>query len=60
MTPWCPCAGIDRETDLGSYDVSVRSKRKKGIGSEDPVGVGLEIFTVTPYDRALWSSLARM
>jgi uncharacterized membrane protein len=50
MTPWCPCAGIDRETDLGSYDVSVRSKRKKGIGSEDPKGVGQDIFTVQPYE----------
>jgi hypothetical protein len=50
---------IDRETDLGSYDVSVRSKRKKGIGSEDPVGVGLEIFTVTPYEPLFLGLLAQ-
>jgi uncharacterized membrane protein len=41
---------IDRETDLGSYDVAVRSKRKKGIGSEEPKGVGQDIFTVQPYE----------
>jgi uncharacterized membrane protein len=41
---------IDRETDLGSYDVAVRSKRKKGIGSEEPTGVGQDIFTVQPYE----------
>jgi uncharacterized membrane protein len=41
---------IDRETDLGPYDVAVRSKRKKGIGSEEPKGVGQDIFTVQPYE----------
>jgi uncharacterized membrane protein len=41
---------IGRGTDLGPYDVAVRSKRKKGIGSEDPVGVGEDIFTVQPYE----------
>jgi uncharacterized membrane protein len=50
---------IDRQTDLGPYDVAVRSKRKKGIGSEDPVGVGLEIFTVTPYEPLFLGLLAQ-
>jgi hypothetical protein len=41
---------IDRATDLGAYDVAVRSRRKKGIGSEEPKGVGQDIFTVQPYE----------
>jgi hypothetical protein len=41
---------IGRETDLGPYDVAVRSKRKKGIGSEAPKGVGEDVFTVQPYE----------
>jgi uncharacterized membrane protein len=41
---------IRRETGLGSYDIAVRSKRKKGIGSEEPTGVGQDIFTVQPYE----------
>jgi probable HAF family extracellular repeat protein len=40
---------IGLETDLGPYDVAVRSSRKKGIGSEDPVGVGEGVFEVVPY-----------
>jgi uncharacterized membrane protein len=40
---------IGRDADLGSYDVAVRSSRKKGIGSEEPTGVGQDIFTVRPY-----------
>jgi hypothetical protein len=50
---------IGREAGLGSYDVAVRSKRKKGIGSEDPVGVGLEVFTVTPYEPLFLGRLAQ-
>jgi uncharacterized membrane protein len=41
---------IGSEADLGSYDVAVRSSRKKGIGSEEPTGVGQDIFTVQPYE----------
>jgi uncharacterized membrane protein len=40
---------IAAEADLGLYDISVSSKRKKGIGSEDPKGTGDEIFTVDAY-----------
>lgn len=50
---------IDHKADLGSYDVAVRSSRKKGIGSEDPVGVGPEIFTVTPYEPLFLGLLAQ-
>jgi len=49
---------IGLETDLGPYDVAVTSRRKKGIGSEDPVGVGLEIFAVTPYEPLFLGRLA--
>jgi hypothetical protein len=41
---------IGRGTDLGPYDVAVTSKRKKGIGSEEPKGVGEDVFTVQPYE----------
>lgn len=41
---------VDRETDLGLYDVAVTRKRKKGTGSESITGVGKEIFTVEPYE----------
>jgi uncharacterized membrane protein len=41
---------IGLEADLGSYDIAVRSSRKKGIGSEDPRGVGEDIFSVQPYE----------
>jgi uncharacterized membrane protein len=41
---------IGRETGLGPYDVAVTSKRKKGIGSEEPKGVGEDVFTVQPYE----------
>jgi hypothetical protein len=50
---------IGSEADLGSYDVAVRSKRKKGIGSEEPEGVGLEIFSVTPYEPLFLGRLAQ-
>jgi uncharacterized membrane protein len=43
---------IGRETDLGRYDIAVTSRRKKGIGSEDPKGVGQELFTVKEYTPA--------
>jgi hypothetical protein len=50
---------IRSDAGLGAYDVAVRSRRKKGIGSEDPVGVGPEIFTVTPYEPLFLGLLAQ-
>jgi uncharacterized membrane protein len=46
--------GIDRDAELGTYDIVVTSRRKKGVGSEDEMGVGEDLFTVEPYEpRAL-------
>jgi len=50
---------IDREAYLGSYDIVVRSSRKRGIGSEEPVAVGIEIFAVTPYEPLFLGRLAQ-
>jgi uncharacterized membrane protein len=46
---------IGMDADIGSYDVTV-SNRRKGIGSEEPTGVGDGIFTVRSYEpqRLVW------
>jgi uncharacterized membrane protein len=40
---------IGHDAELGLRDISVRSERKKGIGSESPRAVGKELFVVNEY-----------